>query len=356
MDPLASQFMLFLTTNIATWKVVLIVVLVALSAFFSGTETALTNCSETYIKAKYDEGRKSAKLVKKVKDNYDHSLATILVGNNVVNNVASNIATSIAVVLCANIAFAGSNDFLASMLATAVMTIVIFVFGELLPKNICKAQANRLSQVLVYPLMFLNILLYPVSYVFSLLLKLVNKVNTESDDNEFDEEDFQSKVDELEQQGELDNDESEIIQNAVDFNDITVTSVMTKIENVEAINIKGLNKSQVLKQVCQLNRSRIPVYIDNINNVQGVIHTRKLLRTALSSRNYSVKSVMSEAVFVNDDILLDDMVEIFKQRKVHMAFVQDKDKDIIGIVTMDDVLDELMKDINEGGENNDSRS
>ena len=351
MDPLVplSNVLLSSTTNIFNNTrfyvyLALILVFVILSAFFSATETALTCCNRVRIKVKAENGNKTAKIVLKLIDMYDRSLITLLIGNNIVNTAASVIATSAAILLFA-------NEGIASVVSTVVMTILIFIFGETFPKNISKNNPDRFIMIACYPFVFLYILFFPIMLIFNFLLWIFKKIfRVSNNDNIITEDEFQGIIETVEEEGVIDEEESDIIQAAVDFGDITINDVLTPVDEIKAINIKNISRKQLMKSLIDIDFSRIPVYEDNINNITGIFHIRKFLKAAMKSRNYSIRSAITEPYFVNYNTKLDDMIDIFKDNKVHMAIVKDDNHKIIGLVTMEDVIEKLIGDIPEEDE------
>ena len=341
MDPLGpSSRLLANVTSGDTTKVyiylLIIFICIICSAFFSATETAMTCCNRVRLKVKAENGSKSAKLALKLIEMYDRSLIALLIGNNIVNTLASSIGTVVAIILVAN---RGT----ATTIATIVMTILVFLFGEVFPKNIAKSKPETYIQIFCYPMIVLYYIFYPLTLIFSFLVWIVKKIfKVESDQNTITEDEFQGIIEIVEEEGVLDEEESDIIQAAVDFGDITVKDVLTSVENIVSIDIKKMSRKALMEYLNKSEYSRIPVYEDNEHNIVGVLHVRKFLKNAMKSRNFSVRTAISAPFFVKDDTKLDDMVEIFKTEKKHMGFVKNSDNKIIGLVTMEDVIEELI--------------
>lgn len=350
MDPLVPLSQSVITNNSKlVIYIVIILVCVIWSAFFSATETALTCCNRVRIKVKAENGSKTAKLVLKFLDKYDHSLITLLIGNNIVNNIASSLATIVGIILLV-------NEGLASIVSTIVMTIIIFIFGEVFPKNLAKSNPERAISFFCYILTFFHIIFYPLMLILNFILWGVKKLlRVEKSENIITEDEFQGIIETVEEEGVIDEEESDIIQAAVDFGDITVNDVLTPTEKMTAIDIRKTSRKELMKYLENIEFSRIPVYDGNRNKIIGILHVRKFLKNAMKSRNFSIRAAITEPFFVNDSTKLDDMIEIFKTEKKHMALVKDKDNNIIGLVTMEDVLEELVGELkvkspNNGGE------
>ncbi len=341
MDPLVPLSRVYLSadnndTSIVYVYLAVIFICIMFSAFFSATETAMTCSNRVRLKVKAENGTKSAKLALKLIDMYDRSLIALLIGNNIVNIASSSLATVAALLLLKG------NESLATTLATVIMTILIFLFGEVFPKNFAKNNPEKYLQIFCYPMIVLYVIFYPLTMILNFILWLVKKLfKVKSDQNTLTEDEFQGIIEIVEEEGVLDEEESDIIQAAVDFGDITVKDVMTKGENIIALDIKKMSRKQLIEYLNKSNFSRIPVYEENINNIIGTLHVRKFLKNAMKSRNFSVRTAISTPVFVSADTKIDDMLETFKTEKKHMAFVKE-DNHILGLVTMEDVLEELI--------------
>lgn len=350
MDPLVPlsyiNFITNETKNTNYFLIIVIILLVLCGAFFSSVETALTCCNKARLKTKVDSGSKSAKLVLKILDKYDQSLITILIGNNVLRMVSSSVATIFAVSLLPH------NEPLATTLSVIVMTLVVFLCGETIPKNIAKANADRMSQIFAYPLYAVYIITYPIMQIFNFILWTFKKIfKMKEEDPAYSEDEFQGIVDAVEKEGIIDKEESGIIQAAVDFNDITVKSVLTPKDKMVTLDYRNISRAEILKNISEINYTRIPVYQNDLNNIIGIFNVRKFLKLAMNSKKFAFKSSMSEVITVNIATPLDDMVELFKEKKSHMAIVRDDNNELVGLVTMEDVLEELVGETTKGGTN-----
>lgn len=318
---------------------ILFVVLVFLSAFFSGCETAFSYANKIRIKIKADDGNKTAKLVLKILNKFDSSIITILIGNNIVNTAASTIATVFVV--------SKLGDTIGPIIATLVTTIIVFLFGELTPKSFSKANADKLVNFYAYPLYALIIIFSPLSFLYSLILKLINKIfKNKEDDSSITEDDFSNIIEHIEEEGLLEEDESDIIQSALDFGDIKVKEIITKKEDMVAINIDKINKKTIISFLMEEKFSRIPVYSGTIDNIIGILHVRTYLKEILLHNNYSISRVLIKPYFVTADMNIDDIFEELRKGKTHIAIVVDKNK-TIGMITMEDILEKLVGEIDE---------
>ncbi len=338
MDPLVPLSYINILANTTNNGILILVIILLLisSAFFSAVETALTSCNKVRLSVKADDGKKSAKLVLAVLKRYDKSLISILIGNNVVNTVSSVLAYGIAFHLV-------KNNSLATIISTVVMTILVFTFGEIIPKNIAKANADKMSQILCYPLIVIYIITYPIMQIFNFLLWLFKKIfKSKKDENILTEDEFQDIVEIGEKDGVIDEEESNIIQAAVDFNDTTVKSILTPKDKMVVLDYDKLSRNEILKNLNDIKFSRIPIYLGNKDHIIGILNIRKFLKQAINFKKFAIKQAMSEVIFVVDTTPLDEMIELFKNKKSHMAIVNNKDNELVGLVTMEDVLEELV--------------
>ena len=318
---------------------VLFVVLLMLSALFSSTEAAFSYCNRHRIKVKAEDGSKPAKILVKVLEKFDDAIITILIGNNIVNSCCSVIATIFAVKLL---------DTQGSFVATLVTTVVVVLFGEMLPKNFAKVNAEKWSLVVVYPIYGLMLLFWPLIKFFGGIIGLFRKMfnKTVQEEETFTEDDFQDVIEKIEEEGVLDEEESDIIQNAVDFGEIIAKDVLTKRKDIVAIEYKNCNHKYLKEFLATCNYSRIPVYKGTIDNIIGVIHTRTYLKSLFLNPSAKATSVLTKPYFVDPQVSMDEIFEGFKQHKTHVAIVTKNGK-TIGMVTMKDVLEELVSDIDE---------
>lgn len=312
--------------------------LVIMSGFFSMSETAFAYCNRIKLKVKADDGNKSAKLALNIVENFDNSLITILIGNNIVNILSSTIATVIGIFL-----FKENG----TLVATVFTTVVVLLFGEIIPKNIATVWSDRIALITCYPIYFFKIILFPLSIVYMGFLKLLNKIfKTDKKDPVITEDEFTDIIESIEEEGLIEEEESDIIQSAVDFGDITIKEIYTKLENVVAIDINS-SKDQITQTLLEENYSRIPVYSSKPDNIIGILHVRTYLKQVMTKKDYSIKKSLIKPFFVNVDSKIDDVFEEFRKKKMHIAIVVDNNKKVIGMVTMEDVLEELVGEIDE---------
>ena len=314
---------------------ILFFILLFLSAFFSACETFST-CNQIKLSVKADNHNKSAKLALKLIDKFDNSLITILIGNNVVNILASTIATVIGIVL-----FKG-NSALGTLVATIFTTIVVLIFGEIIPKNIASVWSDKVAMICAYPIFVMKIILFPISIIYTGLIKLLDKIfKVNKKEPIITEDEFSDIIDSIEEEGLIEEEESDIIQSAVDFGDIRVKEIYTKKENMTLLDIKTSPKD-IIHFLLESDYSRIPVYSNNENHIIGILHVRNYLKQVMINHDYTLRKVLVRPYFVNLETKIDDVFEEFRKKKTHIAIVSDDKKNAIGMLTMDDVLEELV--------------
>lgn len=319
-----------------------IIGLLLMSAFFSCSETAYLNCNRYKIKVWADDGNKRAKLACFILNKFDNATIVILIGNNIVNVACSIITTLIMVNLV------GGNESLATILTTIVTTIIVFIFGELLPKNIGKANADKMSVNVSIFICILMIVFLPLSLLFMGIIFLIRKIIKSDKGEKFTDDDFQDIVGKKSEDGEIDEEESELIIAAVDFGDIIVNDVLTKRDKIVAIDKNKCNNKYLLKLFQETSYSRIPVYDGNIDNIIGILHVRTFLKEYWHNNKINALDHLMPCYEVDPKIKLDDMFNGFKEHKTHIAIVKEKGR-TVGMITMKDVLEELVNDIDEKG-------
>ncbi len=315
---------------------IIIVVLVLFSAFFSSTETAYSCANRIKLKSFAALGKRNAKAVVKFADEkYDKLVTAILVGNNIVNLTASALATILFVQLV------GQNA--GATLSTVVMTVVVLIFGEIAPKYLASVYPERFC-FMVYPLMqFFYWVLMPICKIFDGFKWLLTKIFRLKRDDSITDEELMSLVDEAEEDGTLKEDESELVRSALEFDDQKVEDILVPRVDVIAANIHSS-----MDEICEIFKkngySRIPVYEDTIDNIVGLIHERDFFLAYLRGEK-TVQSIVQEVVFTTEYTRISTLLKQLQKQKVHMAVVSDEYGGVVGIVTLEDILEELVGDI-----------
>ena len=325
-----------------SWLIISICVLAHF--FFSAGETALACANRFKMQVEADDGKKSARLVLHVCEKYDRALITVLIGSNIVSIAASAVSTILFYNLLSSSGLV--NDTI-SLISSIVISLLIYVLGDALPKTIARSIPDTISKLFVYPVYWLMLLLFPITYVFDKFTKLIEKIFKVKDEATFDEEDFENVVEKVSDEGIIEEEQGDIIQSALEFADTNVKEVLTPRKRIYALDIRTLDKEKLHQVILETNYSRIPIYDGNIDNMIGVLHIKTYLSAYLRNPNISIRRKLQKPYFVSSNIMIDDLFNGFKKHHTHIALVRDKNKHIIGMVTMDDVLEELVSDISE---------
>ena len=309
-----------------------LIALVAMSAFFSASETAYTSLNRARLKAMVNGGNRRAAKVLALSEDYDRLLSGILVGNNIVNILSASLATVLFVRL---IGGAGVS------VSTAVMTVVVLMFGEIAPKTIAKDRPEQVA-LAAYPLLnVILVLLTPIVFLTTCWQKLIYKLVPPSKDRGINEEELMTIVEEAENEGEIDEHEGELIRSAIEFNDLTAEDILTPRVDVVSVELNS-TPDEVARIFEQSGRSRIPVYEDSIDNIVGILHEKDFYRLR---GKVPLKEMMSEPLCVVPSTQLAVLLKLLQRTKNHMAVVVDEYGGVVGIVTMEDILEELVGEI-----------
>jgi len=328
-----------------SWVIIAIALL--FSFFFSSVETAISCCNRYKMNVLADKNSKSAKLVLKCLDKYDLTLTTAIIGNN----ICSIVISSISAVLFYKYFSAIGLENLASLFNTIIMTVVVYIFGDTLPKTIGKAIPDTLSLMFIYPCYFFLILFYPISLLFALLMKLIEKVFKIKKEPTITEDDLIDSVDQADEE-EIPEEAGDIIQNAIEFSDINVKEVLTSKEKMYAINISNITREKLNEILLSTSYSRIPLYREDKDNIIGILHVKTYLSKYALNHNITYKSALYKPYEVSPNIMIDDLFKGFKKHHTHIAIVKNNNKETIGMVTMEDVLEEIVDDIGETNRGN----
>ena len=325
-----------------SWVIISICVLAHF--FFSAGETALACANRFKMQVEADDGKKTARLVLHVCEKYDRALITVLIGSNIVAIVASAVSTVLFYNMLSNSGLV--NDTI-SLISSIVISLLIYILGDALPKTIARSIPDTLSKAFVYPIYWLMIILFPITFVFDKLTRLIEKIFKVKDETTFDEEDFENVVEKVSDEGIIEEEQGDIIQSALEFADTNVKEVLTPRKRIFALDIRNLDREKLHQIILETNYSRIPIYDGSFDNMIGVLHIKTYLSAYLRNPNVSIKRKLQKPYFVSSNIMIDDLFNGFKKHHTHIALVRDKNKKIIGMVTMDDVLEELVSDISE---------
>lgn len=316
-------------------KVIIIIVLLLLSGYFSASETALSSASRIRLKSLIAGGDRRASRTLAMIEDFDKTLTTILVGNNIVNIASSSLATVMFTELFGP---AGVGA------ATVVMTILVLVFGEVLPKSVAKENAEPISLAFSGPLSVLARILTPVTWLFSQLKKGLSRLmRTGGQQPSVTEDELKFIIDESEEQGVLEEQESNLVKSALEFDDIEVSRILVPRVNVVAVEVNQ-SIEDIRNVFMEEMYTRMPVYEKNIDNIIGVINEKDFLRLLVEGSD-SVQDIITETMYISDRKLISEVLRDMQKSKVHMAIVLDQYGGTQGIVTMEDIIEELVGEI-----------
>ena len=320
------------------------IICVVISFFSSTCETAIGLVNRFKFQVKADDGSKTAKIILKICDKYDRTISTVLITHNVSAVVLSTIGTLAFYMWLASYP---QLDAYIPILSSIAVTFIIYILGDILPKTIARKIPDTITTVFAWPLFFVLILLTPISIIFELFAKAIDKIFKTSQEEEFTEEDFENVVENSTDEGVLEEEQGEIIQSVLEFEDTNVKEVLTPREKMFALDIKGLTHEKLQEILLNTNFSRIPIYEREFDNFIGVLHIKTYLQQYMENPNKSIRRMLQKPYFVSGKIMIDDLFNGFKRHHSHLAIVRNKDKKVIGMVTMEDVLEELVEDISE---------
>ncbi len=318
--------------------VVFIVLLCAMSAYFSATETAFSSLNKIRIKNLTADGNKKAALVLKLSDNFDGLISTILVGNNIVNITATTLSGLLFAELIK------SNAGLASTVSTIVMTVIVLIFGEITPKTIAKKNPESFAMAIAPSINFIRIILLPFAKLFGLWQKLLNKIFKRKDDAGITDDELITYVDEAQTDGGIDEYEGELIRSAIEFDDLTVNDILTPRVDVKAIAY-GADMDTAMQIFRRSGFSRLPVYKGTIDNITGVLNEKDFYNSYLNGDKVINKAISNNIVYATPFMKISVLLRRLQKDKTHMAIVVDEFGGTQGIVTLEDILEELVGDI-----------
>ncbi len=315
-------------------QIILIAVCLTMSAYFSATETAFLSLNKTRMKTLVEKGNKRAALTLKLSEKYDELLSTILIGNNIVNIAMSSIGTLLFLDLLGN---------MGASVSTAVITVVVLIFGEISPKSLAKECPEKFAMFSAPIINALLILLTPFNFLFAQWKKLLAKMFRLESDTKMSQEELLMLVDEVEQDGSLDKTESELLRNAIEFPDLEAKDILTHRLDLAAVPSTA-TKAEIAAVFAESGFSRLPVYDDSIDNIIGVLH-HKDFYTATGVTNKDLRELMTPPIFVIKEVKINLVLRELQKKKAHLAVVLDEYGGTYGVITMEDILDELVGEL-----------
>lgn len=312
--------------------------LLLLSAFFSATEIAFASVNTSRLKSRLEKKNTlSVRLALRLTERYDDALGAVLIGNNLANNAASAIATVIVLTLL--------GDHYA-WVSTVVMTLLVLVFGEIIPKALAKQFSEKFSVFVSVPIYLLSIVLWPVTALMLGIIKLVSGIWEENvaDGDAVSEDDLENIIEVVEDEGVLDEEQCDLLQNALDFDSVLAYEIITPRVDMIAIDIRDPYEVNIRK-ITESIYSRIPVYEDTPDKIIGYLHQNHVFKEMVDTDRVDLRSLLLPLTFVHKTMPLDDVLEKMKETKGHMVVVMDEYGGTMGILTMEDVLEQLVGEI-----------
>lgn len=316
--------------------VILFIALLFMSAFFSSSETALSSANKIRIQALSDNGHKGASRALRIINSFDEALSTILIGNNLVNIAAATISAQVSTMIF------GPN--LGVFISTFVVTMLVLIFGEIMPKSLAKEYAESFSMRISAVILFLMVLFTPLNKMFALLKKMVNSIiGGKRHEPSVTEEELKMMVDISQEEGVIDQTEKELVHRSFDFNEITVQEVFRPRTDMVTINQQA--DAEEIKNVFIEERfSRIPIYEDNIDNIVGILYERDFF-TAFIQGTVDIKALMKPPIHVVASMKIHKLLPKLQREKSHIAIVVDEYGGTAGLITLEDILEELVGEI-----------
>ncbi len=324
-----------------TFLIILFLLFVVAGAYFGGSESAFSAMNKIRIKAKADDGDKRAKSAIYISNNFDKALTTLLIGNNITHIAAASVAT-----LIATRAFGTSAQ--VTLWCTVISTLIVFLFSEMIPKSFANDRSETTALFSAKSLRFLMKLLAPLVAFFTLIssgvTKLINRFVKHKDEPSITEEELYQIIDTIEEEGVVNEEQGDMLKSAMDFSQTVAQDVMTMRNDIYAIDI-ALSNQEILSIIRETKFTRLPVYEGSIDHILGVLHMRVFLRAYMKDPNVDVRSLLMPAIFVSPTAQIDDLLTEMRQHKFHLAVVSDENKNTLGLLTIEDFLEELVGEI-----------
>ena len=314
------------------------------SAFFSGTEIAYTSLSKLKMKRDSENPTFLQKLVGFIYNHYDYALSTVLVGNNLVNIAATSVATVIAVNFAKTMNGRISDD-AASSIVTIVMTVLILIVGEITPKMIARRCSETIAKFAAWPLLILMILFFPVVWLTTCIVNLFSLLwKKDTQEVTITEEEFENLLDTAEDEGVIDESETELLQSALEFTDLDAADILTPRIDVVGFELHD-SMEHILEVIAETQFSRFPVYERTIDHVVGILYVKHLLKELVDNKDVQLTDMLIEPAYIPKTMKLHDIMDQFREHQTHMVIVADEYGGIMGVVTMEDVLEQLVGEI-----------
>lgn len=319
--------------------IAVIAVLICFSAYFSASETAFSSLNRIRLKNLIKEGNKRAERTLELSENFDKMLTTTLVGNNVVNLLASSLSTLLFGYLLLT-----SSGLVVSLVSTAVITVLLLIFGEITPKSVAKENAERVAMWVTPTLSKVVWLFTPVTILFLKLKNGMTRRFRKSEGPSMTEEELIVMIDEIEGEGTLEKHESDLIKSAIEFDDITVDEILTPRVDIQGVDVRA-DRYEIKYMFTSTGFSRIPVYDETVDRIVGVIYVKDFYNMYLDSNDAKLEDIIRPVKFVPESTKISNLLNDLQRSKTHMAVILDSYGGTVGIVTLEDILEELVGEI-----------
>jgi len=323
------------------WAYLVIFIMLCLSAYFSASEIAFNSSNKMRLRHSAEDGSTTARMAFKITQQFTTALSAILIGNNLANIAISTCTTLIVIDLFKD------NVAIASTAATVLVTVIILIFGEIIPKVLAKQHADFFVQIIAIPTWILMIVLSPIVFVVMLLLFFLRKLwgsDHKNDEPTVTEEELSSIIDTVEEEGVINEDQSDLLQSVLFFHDITIEEIMTPRMDMVALDIHADNSDIAALLSDPLQFSRLPVYEDSIDNIIGILSLTRYNKAALKG-SIDIRSLLLKPCKLHKTMKLPAALSKLREAKMHLAIVIDEFGGTLGIVSMEDILEEIVGDI-----------
>ncbi len=314
--------------------IAVLAVLILFSAYFSATETAFSSVNRTRLRAMAEKGNGRAKLTLKLNDNYDRLISTILIGNNIVNIATASIGTVLFVKLYGDIG---------ATISTAVITVLVLIFGEITPKSVAKDCPEKFA---MFSSAFIRLLIWiftPLNFIFGIWKKLIAKLLKVEKHEKMSQQELLMLMDEVQEEGSIDQDEGNLLKNAIEFSELRAEDILTHRVDLEAVEADS--SKHEIAQIFNISKfSRLPVYEGNIDNIIGIIH-QKDFYNGDGITEKSIREIMTQPIFVLKTERINELLRLLQRNQSHVAVILDEYGGTLGIVTLEDILEELVGEI-----------
>ncbi|MBO5879486.1 MAG: HlyC/CorC family transporter [Clostridia bacterium] len=317
-------------------------------AYFAATESSFSAVNKIKIKALADDGNKKANGVMFIINKFDKALTTLLLGNNVTKIAGASVFTMIATDIATEKFNATEKDidsFAFSMICSVLSTVIIFLFSEMIPKSFANDRSESVSLFFQGTLRFLMKILTPISFIFALISSLASKIFSRKEaEPTITEDELAEIIETAEEEGVVDEEQSDMLISAIEFAKTTASDIMTMEKDIDFIRVNASPK-EILEAIRNTNHSRLPIKAENSDRIVGILRTRTYLIEYKRNPNVKLRSVMKSPYRVHKDAKIDDLLTVMRQHKLQIALVLDDDKKVVGLVTIEDILEELVGEI-----------